>query len=197
MEAVSMLSRIGSFVCHQIPERTIQIDGKLLPLCARCTGIYTGFFLGALYQFILWQTRIRELPNLKISLSSISILGFLIIDSLGSHFSLWSLSNYPRLILGLLGGASISLFLFPVFNYSLFAKSEKDKGIKRLSEYLSLLSLLCMAVFFILIGNFVIYNIIAFASILGIFLIYLMISATITGRIIKKFKGGESNATKR
>lgn len=192
-----MLSRIGSFVCHQIPERTIQIDGKLLPLCARCTGIYTGFFLGALYQFILWQTRIRELPNLKISLSSISILGFLIIDSLGSHFSLWSLSNYPRLILGLLGGASISLFLFPVFNYSLFAKSEKDKGIKRLSEYLSLLSLLCMAVFFILIGNFVIYNIIAFASILGIFLIYLMISATITGRIIKKFKGGESNATKR
>ena len=45
------LEYIGSLVCHQAPYRTIQIGGKFLPLCSRCTGIYLGFLLGILYQF--------------------------------------------------------------------------------------------------------------------------------------------------
>ncbi|HOK80410.1 MAG TPA: DUF2085 domain-containing protein [bacterium] len=52
--------------------------GKYLPLCSRCTGIYLGFFTGVLYQFILWQTKIREIPSPKISIFSASLLGILI-----------------------------------------------------------------------------------------------------------------------
>jgi len=179
-----MLSTIGSLVCHQAPDRTIQIGGKFLPLCSRCTGIYLGFLLGILYQFTLWQTKVRELPCQKISIVSVLLLGLLIIDSLGSYFKLWSLSNYQRLVLGLLGGSSISLFLFPAFNYSLFVKPKEDKGIKLLIEYLGLLFLLELAILFTLSGNFIIYNIIAFASVLGILFLYLMINATIAGRIV-------------
>ncbi len=72
------LEYIGSLVCHQAPERTIQMAGKYLPLCSRCTGIYLGFFTGVLYQFILWQTKIREIPSPKISIFSASLLGILI-----------------------------------------------------------------------------------------------------------------------
>jgi len=178
------LEYIGSLVCHQAPDRTIQMGGKFLPLCSRCTGIYLGFLLGILYQFILWKTKVRELPCQKISIVSVSLLGLLIIDSLGSYFKLWSLSNSQRLVLGLLGGSSISLFLFPAFNYSLFVKPKEDKGMKLLVEYLGLLFLLELAILFTLFGNFIIYNIIAFASILGILVLYLMINTTIAGMTI-------------
>jgi uncharacterized membrane protein len=33
---------IGSFICHQRPERSFHMYGVALPVCARCTGIYVG-----------------------------------------------------------------------------------------------------------------------------------------------------------
>jgi len=33
---------IGSFICHQIPERSFHLAGFQLPVCARCLGIYAG-----------------------------------------------------------------------------------------------------------------------------------------------------------
>ncbi len=37
-----------SFVCHQKEERCFHINGTPLPVCSRCTGIYTGFLFGVL-----------------------------------------------------------------------------------------------------------------------------------------------------
>ncbi|MEJ7714152.1 MAG: DUF2085 domain-containing protein [Pyrinomonadaceae bacterium] len=37
-----------SYICHQIPERSFQLVGHPLPICARCLGLYAGFFVGAL-----------------------------------------------------------------------------------------------------------------------------------------------------
>lgn len=47
-----LVMRIGHMVCHQIPERSISINGVQFFVCARCMGIYIGFmiaFLLALY----------------------------------------------------------------------------------------------------------------------------------------------------
>src|SRR5207237_2519841 len=33
---------IGHFVCHQLPARSFHLWGVSFPVCARCTGIYTG-----------------------------------------------------------------------------------------------------------------------------------------------------------
>jgi len=55
---------------------------------------------------------------------------------------------------------------------------------KLLVEYLGLLLLLELAILFTLSGRFIIYNIIAFASILGILVLYLMINTTIAGMTI-------------
>ena len=38
---------IGSFICHQIPERSFHLAGFQLPVCARCLGIYVGGSAGA------------------------------------------------------------------------------------------------------------------------------------------------------
>ena len=32
----------GHAICHQIPARSFQLSGVVLPVCARCTGIYAG-----------------------------------------------------------------------------------------------------------------------------------------------------------
>lgn len=33
-------------LCHQLPERSPSIDGHVLAVCHRCTGIYAGVWLG-------------------------------------------------------------------------------------------------------------------------------------------------------
>lgn len=40
-------------LCHQNPERSFVLWDHALPVCSRCTGIYTGFFLGTvIFPFI-------------------------------------------------------------------------------------------------------------------------------------------------
>ena len=38
---------IGSLVCHQLPDRSSQLWGAQMQVCARCAGIYGGAVLGA------------------------------------------------------------------------------------------------------------------------------------------------------
>lgn len=36
----------GSFVCHQIADRSFHVSGIQFPVCARCTGLYLGAVIG-------------------------------------------------------------------------------------------------------------------------------------------------------
>ena len=44
---------IGSFVCHQLPERSWRLWTAQMPVCARCTGIYFGAAIAALIAAVL------------------------------------------------------------------------------------------------------------------------------------------------
>src|SRR6185436_9681371 len=37
----------GSFICHQLPERSFYVQGAQLPVCARCLGLYCGGAFGS------------------------------------------------------------------------------------------------------------------------------------------------------
>jgi uncharacterized membrane protein len=37
---LAFIFAIGSVICHQLPERSFFLDGRQLPVCARCTGLY-------------------------------------------------------------------------------------------------------------------------------------------------------------
>ncbi len=39
---------LGSFICHQRPDRSFELAGFQLPVCGRCLGIYGGAAVGAL-----------------------------------------------------------------------------------------------------------------------------------------------------
>jgi uncharacterized membrane protein len=43
---VAFASAIGSLICHQLPERSFFVDGRQLPVCARCTGLYASAAAG-------------------------------------------------------------------------------------------------------------------------------------------------------
>jgi uncharacterized membrane protein len=38
----------GHVICHQLPARSFQLSGVVLPVCARCTGIYAGAAVASL-----------------------------------------------------------------------------------------------------------------------------------------------------
>ena len=42
-----MVRLAGALICHQRVERTFQIAGDSMPVCARCTGLYLSGALGA------------------------------------------------------------------------------------------------------------------------------------------------------
>ena len=44
----------GSLVCHQLADRSFQLGGGQLPVCARCTGLYVGGALGVAI-WLLWR----------------------------------------------------------------------------------------------------------------------------------------------
>ena len=86
----------GSWVCHQLPERSPHLFGVQLPLCWRCTGI----LLGALALF-LWLTAKKKLPPLLLCL----LLSLLLpLDVFYNVFTHGDGDNARRFITGLLWG---------------------------------------------------------------------------------------------
>lgn len=92
--------------CHQLPERSFFLFGNKLAVCARCTGIYVGFFAGSLLYF-LSQTRIRPRVLLIAGLP-------LVLDGGTQLIGLRMSNNILRVSTGLLAGFAAGVYLFPV-----------------------------------------------------------------------------------
>ena len=93
---------IGYAVCHQIASHTIEIGGKLLPLCARCTGMYLGTLLALL--ILKSNQRLSGKPSTAKIIVLVAFLLIFTIDGvnsmLNSFFNIQSLyppSNMLRL----------------------------------------------------------------------------------------------------
>jgi|GEM_PF-972313 len=109
-EVISIFNFIGSLVCHQNLERTLQISGNYLPVCARCTGAYMGLLLGYVLLPILSKREAKGPPNLYMSLL---MLLPLLVDSFGQALGFWASLNDLRLATGLLFGvASAPLMVY-------------------------------------------------------------------------------------
>lgn len=113
---------LGFGVCHQLLSHSFIIGGHVLPVCARCTGIYLGAVVGM--GLLLWlRPRAQGFP----SAAMMGVLVFMFLtmaaDGLNSTFQalpgtsgLWDTTNTLRIVTGTLAGTAISFFLYPMFN---------------------------------------------------------------------------------
>jgi uncharacterized membrane protein len=94
-----ILENIYSTVCHQKPEKLIEISGHHTLVCARCTGIYLGGFISSF--ILLFIAKINLKDGKLIIAASIPML----IDVLLYSSGLYEYSKTIAFITGLLLGS--------------------------------------------------------------------------------------------
>ena len=87
-----------AFGCHQKPDRSFFINGRQFPLCARCTGILIGYFIGIAVAII---TKCQN------HLYFLLLLIPMIIDGIIQKAFKKESNNIRRLLTGILGGIGI------------------------------------------------------------------------------------------
>ena len=149
LQAHGLLRCIGLFlsgVCHQFPEHSIIVAGAYMPLCARCIGTYLGAFLGLGNLWLRGRSRASRLPPVKVLIVLGLLFIFWAIDGLNSylHFltgrvALYTPSNSLRLTAGMVNGLSLSLLVFPMFNFTLWREPDRGRAVNNLEELAGIL----------------------------------------------------------
>jgi uncharacterized membrane protein len=134
---IDILNFLGGGLCHQISDRTFNIEILYMPVCSRCTGIYLGLFI-SLITIILLERRIKsEFPSLKIVMVAVGVFLIMGLDVVLSFLKIIESNNIIRLVTGFFTGWFIAFLLVPLANNVMFkrfvSKNYLDKKIKFLS----------------------------------------------------------------
>jgi uncharacterized membrane protein len=139
---------IGYAVCHRIAERSYDIGGRELPLCARCTGMYLGAFAGLIY--LGRKGRRGKFPPGRIWVVLGVFALVFALDSLNSFAmllpgspSVYLTTNLIRLFAGTGMGIIIPVVLWPVFNQTVWLDFE-DRPILESWKELGLIMLFAL-----------------------------------------------------
>jgi uncharacterized membrane protein len=148
---------VGYAVCHQIVKHTF-IIGQPLPLCARCTGTFTGALVGFFGQaVVLRRRRAVEFPSVLAVLVLITFTLLWAFDGLNSLLAtpgmnttivtvlnvqhLYEPLQELRLTTGALNGLTMSALVYPAFNATMWRQFLPERAIRGLRD-LGLLVLL-------------------------------------------------------
>jgi uncharacterized membrane protein len=101
-----------SYICHQIPERSFIIQGSVIPLCARCCGIYIGYSFSFL--LIIFIIKISS-HNISRSLTLVALFLLIIGEIYFEKLHLIILMNAGRFVIGVIIGVCMSLLVLPVY----------------------------------------------------------------------------------
>jgi len=117
-----------SSVCHQLPERSFFLFGQKLAVCARCTGMYSGFAIATILFPILRGIDYRKIPSpwfLIISIIPIAIDGGI------QLITEYESNNVLRFATGFIFGFIVIFYLLPTYNQILYSIQDKSN---RLTE---------------------------------------------------------------
>src|SRR5688500_4076216 len=105
----------GSVVCHQLPERSFLLDGRQLPVCARCTGLYLSGAAGVL-GWCVWKAALGWRRFAVPHRAALTIMIGAAVPTALSYFAgvagIWDGTNLTRALfavpLGLSAGAMVA-----------------------------------------------------------------------------------------
>ena len=119
---VASIYAIGSVICHQIPERSFFWEGRQLPVCARCTGLYVSGVLGLLAWFAIKTARawrpITIDPRVALRVIAIAAVPTALSVASGA-LGAWDGSNVTRALFAIPLGASAGAIVAAVFTKDL------------------------------------------------------------------------------
>ena len=103
-----------NLICHRKPERSFFIKGHQFPVCARCTGFYTGLIIFLIYDYFF-----NIDYSLNLLIFSIILLIPTSIDGFTQLFNFRQSNNTLRFITGVIGGIGLIIFLKIVIQWLL------------------------------------------------------------------------------
>jgi uncharacterized membrane protein len=111
---------VGASVCHQLPERSFGAGSLIIPVCARCEGIYIGFFVSAVFLFLMFRRKESDLPRIYIVIILCLFIISTIIDGGLSYLGVIKTNNIFRYLTGFLSGAGSMAIVYPIFNFQYY-----------------------------------------------------------------------------
>ena len=97
---------ISRFLCHRMPERSFFIKGHQFPVCARCTGFYTG-----LVAYLIVNLFYSHPYDFNMLFVSMALMVPVAIDGLSQYFGPRESTNGLRFVTGFIGGVGLIIFL--------------------------------------------------------------------------------------
>jgi len=124
-QAGSFFMQAFSHVCHQLSDRSMHIHGESLAICHRCTGAYTGVWIGALLLPLAngWWPFSQKWTAWILAAATAPAL----IDWSGNVIGLWVNSPVSRVITGAVFGLVAGYILASAFAES-FARRSRPKA---------------------------------------------------------------------
>lgn len=97
-------------LCHQLPERSLHLEGNKLAVCSRCLGLYAGFALSVLlYPLARSLNRVDTPRRLWLLLAVLPIA----VDWTLGFFGLWANTHLSRFMTGALFSAVAAVYVLP------------------------------------------------------------------------------------
>ncbi|WP_296878831.1 DUF2085 domain-containing protein [uncultured Methanobrevibacter sp.] len=95
-----------NLICHRKPERSFFIKGHQFPVCARCTGFYTGLAV-----FLIYNQFYEIDYSINMLIISMLLLIPTTIDGFTQFLEFRESNNTLRFTTGLIGGIGLIIFL--------------------------------------------------------------------------------------
>lgn len=183
---IDLFLKIGSSVCHQLGERSLHLGEYVLPVCARCTGIYISFFISFIYLIFTKGYRGNKPFKIRETLFMVICLLPLMVDGVGSYIGFWQSNNLLRIITGSLAGFVVLPFMVLIYNFS--PQYKNDKYIFKKSFHIYLIGFIAVSLGALLyLGVFdSLYYIIYIVISLGIVIYYSSIFCVIIKLLFSK-----------
>lgn len=167
---------VGYAICHRLDERSFHIGERQVPMCARCSGMYLGALLGLAWQWR--QGRKGKLPPIKFLAVLVVFLLAFGVDGLNSylHFfpgapTLYTTTNFIRLVTGTGMGLSVALVFLPVFHQSIWLEFEDAPALHSWRQLAGLVALAAGLVALVYSENLLLLYPLALLSAAGVLLL--------------------------
>lgn len=173
----------GSLICHQLPSRSLFVNGMQLPVCARDTGIYLGIFVSTVFIIFSGRRRSDKPPGIHAAIALCIFMLPMMIDGVCSYLGIYETNNTVRLLTGAFFGLPIPIFLIPAANFKLHGKNE----IAVLKGFYELAGIGCAALIIslMLLNGLIPYAVITIVFVISFFFLLGRISYTVISRAFR------------